>query len=1165
MLSKYKFLMTVIFLTSAQLFAQVDAGSINGQVQDMSGAVISGALITLQNEGTGVSMSTKSDVHGNYSFAPVRVGSYALTAEQAGFAREVRAHVVVSIQQNLLINVALQAGKVEQTIAVTTEEPVLQTQSASVGQVVAQRQINDLPLNGRNYFFLAQLAAGVSFGQKDSRGEDNNGRFAANGSRATENNYLLDGMDNNSSILSRQNGKDFVVQTPVDALSEFKIQTNNYTAQFGRSAGAVMNATVKSGTNDFHGNAWEFIRNDALDANDYFQNQANQKRPEYRRNQFGFTQGGPLWIPKIYDGRNRTFFFVDYEGTRIRQGNTQTATVPTLAERSSGFTDFSDLVSLQTGSYIDAQGKTYPAGTIFDPATTTPFGNSYVRAPFTGNIIPNNRIDPVAVKLLSLLPAPTKSTLANNYVTAPVFADDYNSFDVRIDQMIGSKDQLFGRYSYNLHEQNHPGPFPGYADGGNSLVISNMTDRSQNLVIGETHIFSPSLVNEIRMGVNREHALWLQPFGNETNIPEQFGILGVPQGPQNGGLPGFSIGSLSSFGSSGSLPSSKYGTVPQFTDDLTYLRGAHTFKFGFEGQQIRAPFKQPPNSRGRFSFSGTYTSVVGQTDGTTGQAQMLLSPTASSNIAGADTVSLSTNVKHYVERYYFGGYAQDDWKVNRQLTLNVGVRYDYYSFPSDQSGQLANFVPGAGRIGGTYLVTPQIQARLTTNFINALTAEGVTVKESGQTLGDVQKLNFAPRLGFAFQANSRAVLRGGYGISYGGIEEIGGSPLITENFPIEYNVTRAAASPVTPIVADNSLGLLENTFQNLSIDPATVNVSGIPLVGFQHNWKTPYTQNENLVFEYQVSRHTTWSIGYVGSNTRHLETVLNPNMPFVLLPPGTTQTRYIPYPATALANNYQTVTQASANYNSLQTTLEKRLSHGFILLANFTWQKTRTDARDPLEGTIGGYRAPYLPGFGLKKDFALADFDVRHIVHVSGIYELPIGPGRALAAGTHGVTKALIGGWNLNWIATIQEGQPFTVPCARATTTGFGCNALLVPGQNPYSNSSVAHFLNATAFTGPTAITTAGQQGIAALGGSPTQVTGPPFRRLDISVFKRFGISERIYMEFRTEVFNLTNTANFANPTNLTFTNLANFGQITATRDSPNDPREIQFGLKLYW
>jgi hypothetical protein len=1163
-------LLALLFMAIPGLHAQVDAGSVQGQVTDSSGAVIPNALVTLRNEGTGVTESMHADEHGNYSFSPVRIGVYAISAEMQGFERQERDHVRVDIQQQLSVAFTLQAGSVQQSVVVTSGAPLLQTQNASVGQVVGSQQINDLPLNGRNYFFLAQLAAGVTFGQVGSRGEDNNGRFTANGLRATQNDYLLDGIDNNSSIISVQNGKDFVIQTPVDALSEFKIQTNNYNAEFGRAAGAVLNATVKSGTNQLHGNVWEFLRNDALDANDYFLNQAGKPRPAFHRNQFGFTLGGPVVLPRIYNGHARTFFFGDYEGTRVSQGNAITGTVPTLLERNSGFTNLSNLISLQSGNNkADPAGHVYPLGTVLDPATTTASGGSYVRTPFAGNMIPANRIDPNAVALLDLLPPPTFSTLLNNYITDPVYTDTYNSFDIRIDQVIGAKDYFFARYSYNNHQQVHPGIFTdygqGYADGGNSSSMSNFNDRAQNVAIGETHTFGPRLVNDLRLGVNREHVLWLQPNGNTLGIPQQFGIQGVPQYPENGGLPQFSVGSLTSFGSFNSMPSNKYGTTPQVNDDLTIVRGSHTIKAGYQQQRVLFPFQQPPQSRGNFTFGGTFTSVYGQTDNTTAIAQMLLTPTATSTLAGANSVSLSNFVEHSLIRNYLGAYVQDDWKATQRLTLNFGLRYDYYDFMHDRLGQLANFIPGPGRAGGTFLATPQIFPELPASFTAALAKEGVTPQQASGPLANVQHLNFAPRIGFADQVGSRLVIRGGFGLFYGGIENIGGSPLITENFPIEYNVTRTSTNAATPIAANNSLGLLETTFANLSLAPGTVNPSGLPLVGFQRNVQTPYSEGYNLAAQYQITPALALTGAYVGSLARHIETVLNPNAVGELLPSSVTTTPYVPYQYTALSGNDLTITGASSNFNSFQVTLEQHALHGLTLLTNFAWQKTLTDARDPLEGDIGGYRAPFLPGFGIAADLARADFDVRRIFHFSGTYDLPYGAGRTFRSGAHGVEQAVLGGWSTNFIATAQDGQPFTVGCAIATSSSSGCNANLVSGVNPYAQSSVAHFVNAAAFSNPPAVTTIGQSSYAPLGGGPTQVSGPPFRRIDISFFKRFNFTERLYAEFRAEIFNITNTPNFSNPTTLNFNNTTSFGQITATRDSPNDPREIQFALKIYW
>lgn len=1165
-------LLAILIGCRAFVYAQVDTGSIQGQVQDSTGAVIPDALVTLRNENTGVTRSMHTDRQGEFSFSPVRIGVYTITVEMQGFRRQIQPHIRVDVQQQLSIPVTLQPGSTQESVEVSAEQaPLLQTENASVGQVVGTQQINDLPLNGRNYYFLAQTATGVTFAQRGSRGENGNGRFVANGVRATQNDYLLDEIDNNSSIVSVQNGKDYVIQTPVDGLADFKIQTNNYDAEFGRAAGAVLNATVKSGTNQLHGDAWEFLRNDVLDANDYFLNHAGKSRPPYRRNQFGFTLGGPVLFPRLYNGRNRTFFFGDYEGTRISQGNTLTGTVPTMQERNSGYTDFSDLISLQHGNNNpDAAGNVYPLGTILDPATTKPYGSSYIRTPFSGNIIPAGRIDPHAEALLNLLPQPTFNTLEANYVIAPTNTDTFNNFDIRIDQVISKKDYLFVRYSYNGHTQNHPGIYTdyqqGYADGGNSSSLSNYYDRAQNVSIGETHTFNSRLVNDLRLGLNREHVLWLQPNGNTLGIPGKFGIQGVPQYPTNGGLPEFYVGSLTSFGSFNYMPANKYGTTPQLNDDLTIVKGGHTIKVGIEQQFIYFPYTQPPQSRGSFNFSGEYTSVYGQTDDTTAIAQMLLNPTSTSNLAGANSVSMSTFTEHALTHKYFGAYGQDDWRVTPKLTLNLGLRYDLYDFMHEQHGNIANFAPGPGRVGGTFLATSRVYSELPASFTNALSAEGIATQQVSQgSLVHIQHLNFAPRVGFAYQMIPRLVVRGGFGIFFGGIEDIGGGPLITENFPIEYDVTRTATNAATPLSPDNSLGLLENTFVNLALSPSAVNATGINLKGFQRNEKTTYVEGYNLSVEYQIRPSMALTAAYVGDVGRHIETVLDLNSVGELLPPTATAAHYVPYRTTALSGNNLTLTGASSSFNAGQVTLQQQPAHGLTLLTDIAWQKTLTDARDPLEGTTGGYRAPFLPNFGIQADKELADFNVHRIFHISGTYDFPFGAGRTFASHAHGIEQITLGGWSTNFIGTVQDGQPFTVPCSITTAAGMGCNALFAPGKSPYANSSVAHFVNAAAFANPAVVATVGQGDYSPLGGRPTQVSGPPFHSLDLSFFKQIGITEGVYSEFRAEFFNITNTPNFANPSLLNFSNTTNFGQISSTVDSPDDPREVQFALKIYW
>src|SRR6266567_1502767 len=379
----------LLFLSAPPLHAQVDTGSILGAVTDASGAPINGAKVTLTNEGTSAALSTTTGTDGSYKFTPIKIGSYKVTASFQGFQTTTQTNIPVNVGADVLINFALKPGAVTEVIEVSSAPPVLETQSGSVGQVVDSRNVNDLPLNGRNFTFLAQLAAGVNTPQADTRGNAANGAFAANGLRPAQNNYLLDGIDNNSDTVDFLNGTNFVVLPPVDAIQEFKVQTSDFSAEFGRSGAAVLNATIKSGTNSFHGTVWEFFRNDKLDAADYFDRNilangtTRTTKGELRQNQYGFSIGGPVLIPHVFDGRNKVFFFGDYEGLRRRHGVPHSGAVPTLAERNSGYTNLQELITDQSGTQTDALGRTMPTGTILDPATTRQVSPGvYVRDPF---------------------------------------------------------------------------------------------------------------------------------------------------------------------------------------------------------------------------------------------------------------------------------------------------------------------------------------------------------------------------------------------------------------------------------------------------------------------------------------------------------------------------------------------------------------------------------------------------------------------------------------------------------------------------------------------------------------------------------------------------------------------------------------------------------------
>lgn len=487
--SLFAMILGVALFGVAALNAQVDTGSITGTVADASGAVVSGAKVTLTNEGTGASLTTTSGADGVYKFSPVRVGSYKIEVVSQGFQTTTQTGVKVDIGTNVAANFSLKPGSQTETVEVTAATPVLQTQDASVGQVVDQRSVNDLPLNGRNFTFLAQLVQGVNSPQSDTRGNAASGAFSANGFRPAQNNYMLDGIDNNSDTVDFLNGTNYVVLPPVDAIQEFKVQTTDFSAEYGRSGAAVLNATLKSGTNQFHGDVWEFFRNDKLDARDFFEHNCSAgtctpaKKGELRWNQFGGILNGPVI-------KNKVFFMGDVQFWRLRQGQPQIGSVPTLAERNSGFTDFSDLITGQSGTNTDALGRTFPKGTIFDPATTRPAGSGFVRDPFPGNIIPTNRLDQNAVALLSLYPLPTNGSLFNNYANSPVLIQNEKQFDVRLDLDFTQKDQLYFSFSYDDKPELIPSIFGGIADGGGFFQGNQTANSQHSALVMESHLLS---------------------------------------------------------------------------------------------------------------------------------------------------------------------------------------------------------------------------------------------------------------------------------------------------------------------------------------------------------------------------------------------------------------------------------------------------------------------------------------------------------------------------------------------------------------------------------------------------------------------------------------------------------------------------------------------------
>lgn len=1205
---------------SVQLWAQVAMGGITGTVKDSTGAVISGAQVKLTNVATNVTQATVSTSSGTYVFNSVPVGTYTLRVDAPGFKTYVEKDIQVHIQNIVTADVQLAVGSVNQSVTVTSAAPLLQAQDASLGQTVPEVSVNDLPLNGRNWFSLAQISAGAIAPSGSS--PDSANQLWANGVNQNQVDYRLNGIDDNIEVFdSGANGQVGSVAPVPDAIQEFKLQEGDNSAEFGQFTGSVVNAVVKSGTNQFNGDAWEYLRNQALNANDYFNKQNNVPRQKYVQNQFGGTIGGPVMLPKLYNGRNKTFFFFDYQRTNVTQQASFTDTIPTNSMRSSDYSNLQDLIAGNTGANTDALGRKFAHGTVLDPATTraVPAGardpisgltnttNStvYVRDPFyncsssscpaanyqsggpmTGitdfttasqegllNIIPAARFDPNAVALLKLLPAPNVagSVLRNNYYVVPPATQYTNQYDVRIDENISAKDMLWGVYSRSHQNLASYQPFPGIAGGGLGIA-PNDDEPHYELALHYTHVFSPTLENDMSGGYDHVIHNLTMPTANTFGLPSKFGIQGIPQIPENGGLPTLDYSGFTSFGGRRYMPTIQTTTALQFFENITKVHASHEFRAGFELNHIRGNILQPAYSKGEFGFNGSYTDIVNRNSNLVGIAQMLLNPGTTevpnyngvSNLGGLTAYDGSNfaGTDYFADYYAF--YGQDNWKVTPSLTLNLGVRWEYSSPYGESHGDQANFQENGGDgAGGTYYIPSKGCAVARSSAFNNLLA-GYNIQLrclSGLRVNTAQKANFAPRVGLAYRVRPNIVLRVGYGISYGAFDSVGYGGTLGTNYPFQFHISNPSLTSYTPdLLPNGDVASIENTFNAINLqDPSTVTGSGLALYGKQYSYKTPLVQSANLTVQDQFTNRDSIQVGYVGSLGRNLDAFGRQNSPSEILPRSVNQTNYRPFPLFS-PNMENLATISLSNYNSLQTVYQHQFKDNLVLLANYTYSKCMADNGGSLSQ---GYRAEWLPGFGIGPDYSLCNNDTTHVIHISGEYALPFGSGHRLLNHSNKWTNAFIGGWELNYIYTYQSGQPFNVGCPVATTSDFGCNANMVAGQDPYTGPhNQKQWLNPNAFSEPPAATAIGQADFSPLGGKAQQVRGPGFYNLDSSLFKNFATGEGTQLQFRLETFNTLNHPQFDNPGQLNFTDLTNFSEITNAR---NGYRIAQLALKYFF
>jgi len=1171
-----------VILVAGTAFAQKDMGSILGTVRDTSGAVVPGAKVTVTDTDRGTTFETTTNATGEYAANPLRIGRYNVTVEKQGFRKQVVGPIEVNVQARAEVNIALHVGQIAETITVTSEGPQLETETSELGQVVSGKQATTLPLNGRNFAQLAQLAAGVVPAEPGSRTETSFG-FSSNGARALQNNYLLDGIDNNANLGDVLNGSAYVIQPSVDAIGEFKVQTNSYGAEFGRGNGAIMNAVIKSGTNSFHGNAYEFFRNDKLDGRNAFDFLGRQP---YQQNQFGATFGGPIV-------KNRTFFFVDYEGLRVRQALPQLLLIPTPEQLAGDFSSFLDLntpiLDPTSGlNVLDCNGNQTYQGEIFDPHLTQtvsasgnypsgmcgfPIGVTPGGVPT--NIFPAGSIDPVAAGLAALFPAPLPgfNIGGNNYLVNPKKRLSQNNFDVRVDHRFTNSDDFFVRFSYEDQPIFTPGPFTNFLDGG-GFTSGNQDNAYRSVAISEVHTFSPTVINEFRLGYNRINSHRSPPFAN-TDVSGQLGLKGVPFSPGFGGLPSICFVNYACIGASDFLPSFEKQNSYVINENLIWIHGRHSMKFGTEIRLEQFTMFQDSAPRGDLGFAQDFTSNPALPVNEDG------SPTGGEDIASffvgapdsANIVNLHAPDYH---RKIFAFFGQDDFRVNHRLTLNLGLRYELFRPVTEGKNQMATFDFASGS-----LIVPKGQtAELTPTIASFLPI----VRNGSPSLVNPDYRTFAPRIGFAYKINNPLVLRGGYGIFYGG-QESGPFSFPSPGFNPPYFLSQSFNSPCGSPVPANANPADENNCA-IGLKPgdssqmiANFWTQGFPansltdpnnplLYSIDRNIRTPMMHQWHFGLEYQLPAETVLGVSYAGSHGTHLYGFYNGNQAVPSVDPNEPLAPRRPFPAVdGTIDAFRANT--NSNYNSLQVSLEKRISHGLMFQASYTYAHAQDEASSASLGSLGNgdFRDQRFPVL----EYGNSDFDVRHRFVVSYSYELPFGRSKRFGGNASGVLNQIIGNWQIAGITSASTGNFFTVtdPSVNSAnndcggTVSYNCSRPNVVGKPNGTPCIAGTFFNTCAFESNLVQGTYGNEG-------RNSVRGPGSQVWDVSFNKLFPIREQMRLEFRADLFNIWNH------TNPLWGPIGAAGQVEPVAievgtpqegqfQAARDPRLIQFALKFYF
>jgi hypothetical protein len=1130
---------------------QTITASLEGIISDATGAVVAGAKVQVLNTATNAAAALVTNETGRFLAPSLPPGPYQVTIEAAGFKKAERSGIVLQVNQAARIEITLELGTMTETVSVVATAPLLESSSAAIGQVVSNSSIVNLPLNQRNPFALVFLVPGVV----GSVGFNfNNANIQINGGRPGSNEILADGIPSSPPLVNPIQG--YSVFPSVDAVQEFKVQTNSYSAEFGRSGGGIINLVFKSGTNALHGSLFEFLRNSKLDANDFFANSRGVPKANFKRNQFGGSVGGPVYLPKVYDGRNRTFFFFTYEGLRQGQLQNLLTTVPTALQ--------------QAGDFSQTRNAAGAPVIIYDPATTTPSGAGYVRQPFAANVIPAARQDRVGASTAKYYPLPNgagdPNSGTNNFAASGKSVVNINQADMKFDENINDAHRFFFRYSHRKLRPAPPDYFPPevlIAQGG-----SFQPQHYNNAAFNYTWSRTPTHLMEFRYGIGRT-AFFYRPRSDGFD-PTQLGfpsyIVANADRPM---FPGFGAQGYVTLGNGGSGDFSNAAFESHvLSANSTKVLSKHVLKAGYEVRMLRVNTLQAGASSGNYSFTRALTQGP--------------DPNRATNVAGDGVASLllglgsGTFTKQFknvaTTSWYHGFYFADDWKVTRKLTLNLGLRYELQAPREERYNRLNIFNP--------YAPSPLAGPSGITGLAGGLEFVGVDGRSRKQY--STQTTNVAPRFGFAWEVGRSTVLRGGYGIFFAPSMRSAAGTVSNTGYRSD-STYAGSLDGITPNT------YLRNPFPN-GFTPISGSSQGLltgigsPLVVELLGDNTvPYSQNWNFNVQRQLPGGILVETAYVGSRGLHLnqsgegdynlnqlrleqlalgtrlqQQVRNPF--FGLISTGPLSQANIPFgflqrPFPQFVSvTGQYLTGSSSIYHSFQMKVEKRFSAGFSLLASFTGAKLIDD--HAMISNVGRDASiQYI--YNRSAERAVSPQDVARSLVVSYVYEIPVGRGRRFGKSWNRAMDAIFGEWQINGITTFQTGQPLAI--STQDTSGSGGVAGFRPHNSGESakltgpaQQRLSRYFNTSVFAQPAPFT------FGTTGRTLPDVRGPGVANYDFSVFKDFVIVERMTLQFRAETFNLFNRVQFGFPNS----NLSS-GQIGVISSQANSPRQIQFGLKL--